>query len=366
VILTREPTGKALFWGNATAIMTVVGVYGVVVLAINGALAPEALIGYPGTALEPLAAEVGPSISALGSVYVTLAVGLGSVYVALGLFNQVRERLPRRTGDRPYVGPWWSTFAESERGGFLLCAAPVVVVFVTLEALILADLASLTDPLSLIGTLALPLLGGVFPMLLLAAARRRGEFVPAAGVRVLRGPIAIGAVAAVFFAGLLVQGFVIWQRPAERIAAGLVTVLMAATTWMAVRGGDFSPRAVVELRRELYGEGILNLTIGGEPRTAEGNLVLRDGARTDGRQVERFADLQDVAVEVPPDGATDLKVWVHAITADGDSEPIPSVVRVRAGADAEAQEFRPDDGIVIVPMDHTPASVAITPEVVER
>jgi hypothetical protein len=58
-------------------------------------------------------------------------------------------------------------------------------------------------------------------------------------------------------------------------------------------------------------------------------------------------------------------VWVHAITADGDSEPIPSVVCVRAGAD-EAQEFRPDDGIASLPMDHTPASVAITPEVVER
>ena len=369
VILKREPTGRALFWGNAAAVCTVIAIYSLAVLGINGAVPAEDLVGYDGTALEPLADVAGPSVNVLGSIYVILAIGLGSVYVSLGLFNQVREWLPRKPGGSSTLGRRWSAFAASDRGGFLVAIVPVVLVFLALEWLVLIDAASLTEPLSLIGVLAVPLLGGVFPMLLLAAARRRGEFVPASGVRVLRGPIAIGAVATLFFAGLLVQGLVIWQRPGERIAVAVVTVVMAAITWRAARGGAFRPRAVIELRREPSGEGSTAVTIGGERPGIPVDLTLRDGEHrtSEGHvRIERFGDVRDASIKLPATVAVELKVWIHAITPDGDSEPVTAVVRLRADDAAEAVEHRPDDGVLLVPMDGTPMSVAITPAVAER
>ncbi len=62
---------------------------------------------------------------------------------------------------------------------FALGAAPLVIIFVIVAVLLQADGISFTEPLNIVGTLTLPLLGGVFPMLLLVAARRRGERLPA-------------------------------------------------------------------------------------------------------------------------------------------------------------------------------------------
>lgn len=360
VILAREPTGRALFWGNIAAVMTVIFLYSLAVLGINGAVPSEALIGYDGTALEPLAAEVGGPVLVLGTIYVTLAIGLGSIYVSLGMFNQVREWLPRRPSDASPGGHRWKAFASSDAGGFWISAIPVILVFVVLEGLVLADAATLTDPLSLIGVLTVPLLGGIFPMLMLLAARRRGEYVPASRVRILRGPVSIGLVAAVYVVGLLIQGLVIWQRPGEKMATVAVAIFIAGVVVSSIRRGAYAPRATIEVRREVDGQGEVAVTVGGVRREAAVEIRLREGAPIgEGGSVERFGDLETVSVDLDPAPARELKVWVHGITQDAESEPIPFVVRVGG------QEQRVVDS-VIVPLDGTPVPVEITPEVSER
>ena len=94
VVLTRDPSSRSLIRGTAAAQATAIFVYCLFVLAINGAVAPEVLAGEFGTALDPLAAEVGAIIYVLGTVFVLLGMGMGSIHVSLALFNLTREWLP--------------------------------------------------------------------------------------------------------------------------------------------------------------------------------------------------------------------------------------------------------------------------------
>jgi hypothetical protein len=345
LVLEREPTGKALMRGSMAATATVIVLYCFALVAIQGAVSAPELAGQSGTALEPLARIVGPSITFFGSIYVVLAVGLVSIYTSLGMANQIREWLPGRIKG--------STLS-------LVTMVPTVVVFAIVELLLVLDRASFTEPLALIGTLAVPLLGGIFPMLLLAASRRRGDRVPAAWVRALRGPVSMTLVGLAFLAGLLVQGLVIWQRPLERIAAALVSVLMIALTWMAVRRGSFRPQAIIEIRRESSGRGGFAVLVDGRPQIADVTIAEDGHERTvkeAAGEFDRFTRLRAIAFELPPSMARELRVWVHGETSEGELEPIHSVVEV-SDEDGARQVDAPS-GRAVVPIDGGPARLRI-------
>jgi amino acid permease len=94
VVLHRDPSARSLVRGCAAAQGTAVLIYCLFVLAVNGAVAPPALANEAGTALSPLARQVGSVVLILGSAFVILGMGMGSVTFALALFGLVRERLP--------------------------------------------------------------------------------------------------------------------------------------------------------------------------------------------------------------------------------------------------------------------------------
>ena len=97
VVLRRDPSARSLIWGGMAAQLAALILYSIWVLAVNGAVAPEILAAHPGTALTPLAAQIGPLIYVLGIVYVILAMGMASIHVSLSLSYMVRERLPSKT-----------------------------------------------------------------------------------------------------------------------------------------------------------------------------------------------------------------------------------------------------------------------------
>jgi len=97
VVLRRDPTAHSLIWGGVAAQIAALLLYSIWVLAINGAIAPEVLAAQAGTALTPLAAQIGPAINVLGVIYVILAMGMASIHSSLGLFYMVSERLPSRS-----------------------------------------------------------------------------------------------------------------------------------------------------------------------------------------------------------------------------------------------------------------------------
>jgi hypothetical protein len=190
-------------------------------------------------------------------------------------------------------------------------------------------------------------------MLLLVASRRRGEHVPRSVVGVVRGPVGITAVGAIYLAGVLVQGFVIWQRPGQRILAALAAGMMILVTWLAARRGAFRPRSVIELRRDPNGTGVITVTTSGAP--ADVSISVDEngserGFRGSGGPLARFDVLRSACVELPVSEARQLKVWVHGVTAEGDSERIeaeimlePETDGARSRADDDATSFELDD-----------------------
>lgn len=246
-VLHRDPSGRALLTGNVAAMVVAMVLYSLWTIAVNGALPQAALLGQAGTAIPPLAAASGPVAYGFGLIYVILGMGMASIHFSLALANQVREWLPT---DAQVAPPRLRIVALARRiaayrgGRFCLGSAPLALLFVASEWLLLTERASFAAPLGFLGAITVPLLAGIFPLLMLVASRHKGEFVPRPVVRLLRHPALIGGVYLLFLSGILLHGLVIWTDPAQRIAALLSGAVTIAMTIALVRQGQLAPLAV--------------------------------------------------------------------------------------------------------------------------
>jgi amino acid permease len=326
LILREDMTGRALLGGNVAAMLTVIALYSLGVLAINGAVEAEALIGYEGTSISPLADVAGPSVLVLGSVYVTLALGIGSIYSSLGLANQVREWLPTSIGSGSGIA---ADLLGTRSGRTLVAILPVVAAFVLLEVAIIAGAADFTAPLGLVGVLAIPLLGGVFPMLLLGAARHRGEFVPRPVIGSIGHPAVVAVVAALYVVAIALHGLVIWRDPLQRILALAVAVGVSAIAIRAARGGAFRSRTVVQLRVAGDGGGTARLEVVADGRPARvavdwqgsGGAGTLAAAEVELGPADRLARVRLTLARPAP---SELRVWLHRVDAASDSVAWPA------------------------------------------
>ncbi|WP_300010348.1 aromatic amino acid transport family protein [Pseudonocardia sp.] len=297
VVLHREPSGRSLVAGAALATVTAIAVYALWVLAVGGAIAPQRLAAEPGTALVPLAEVLGAPALVLGAVFAVLAMGMAAVHFSWGLVNQVREWTDRRLG-----------------------LVPVAGVFVLVEVLLVTGRESFTAQVGVLGTATLPLLAGVFPMLLLVAARRRGECVPGWRPGWLGSAVVVGALYVLFLGALAVHGLLIWEHPAQRVLALAVVAVVAAVTVAVVRGGRLVPRVTAGLRTDAEtGRVHLELTAAGEPLT---------GAAP---EVDCAPPTGVVTVQIPPGPAVrEVFVRLHRTDPDGRSRPQPGLVELDA------------------------------------
>jgi amino acid permease len=237
-VLGRDPSGRSLIWGAVAAQVVVMALYGLWTFAVNAAIDPAALTGISGTALAPLADEIGPVVHLLGSVFVVLAMGIGSVHNSLGLFNLARERLLTRRRRL--------TSLCGRQTCFLLSAAPVMIVFLLAQWMLLTERGSFAEPLSFLGVIVMSLLGGIFPMLLLMASRNKGTYLTAVSFPVLGRRAVTMGIALLYLVDLFLHGTVIWQEPLQRAAALAVSVLTLGGTIALARRGTFAaPRARV-------------------------------------------------------------------------------------------------------------------------
>lgn len=310
LVLERDPSGRALLRGNVAALSVAMVLYALTALSFGGALDPGVLDGAAGTALEPLAERGGFAVEVLGSAFAVLAIGMGSVYASLGLYNQVVEWRPH--GDR------LRRFASG--------AAPAVVLFGVVLWLVATDRESFTAPLGYVGALTVPLLGGVMPMVLVVAGRRRGERVPATALPMLGNPVVALVVTGLFLAAVVTHGLVIWEAPVARAAALAVAAVMAGAIAGAWRLGAFRRRAVIELRREPERDlGVLEVTAAGRGLATPVRL---DGRPAGPGAFERFSHLREAVVELPGDAPAEVHVWAHRVSPDGESEAVPVEVDV--------------------------------------
>ena len=119
-----------------------------------------------------------------------------------------------------------------------------------IEWMLLAGKGSFAEPLGFLGVIVISLLGGVFPMLLLVAGRRKGEIVPGVVYRALGHPVLTTGIYLLYLAVLFLHGLAIWENPMERVAAVAVGVMMLGVTIRLVRRGTFGPRGAVTLQED--------------------------------------------------------------------------------------------------------------------
>jgi amino acid permease len=305
VVLRQDPTGKALIWGNIAALATAMGLYILWVVVVNGSIAPDVLAGTSGTVLTPLADVVGPVVIVLGTIFVVLGMGMITIHLSLALFNQIREWLPAQ------LPPDESSSSLgliqkvrglllTKSGRFWIGVLPIALIFGLVEWLIFTKQGSFIGPLAFQGVITLPVLAGIFPILMLTASRRKGDYVPGLVWRFLGHPVVVVGIYFIFLASILLHSLFIWSDPFPRLAALLVAGILLAVTVVIIGQGVFTRRTVVELRanQDRNKPAIFTITTVGKALSVDVCLNYQAGEqqiRAATGEIHNFNTLQSIA-----------------------------------------------------------------------
>jgi hypothetical protein len=252
----------------------------------------------------------------------------------------------------------------TEPGRSALALAPLVAVFAVTEWLIAAGRSSFAGPLDFIGVVTVSILAGMFPVLLLLASRRKGEYVPGLVFRVLGYPPVAAAIYLVFLANLLAHGLILWQDPLERACALAVALVVVVVTVLMIRHGAFRRRTVVELRSSPgKADALFSVVASGRPLAAQVALDYGGSQRTihaAAGSVPDMSELRSLTFELPRHEAAELEVWAHCITGPGTSEPMAGTVEVRHGEEVRQFELQSTGARVFAAVPDGGCSVTFT------
>ena len=315
VVLIRDSSGRSLIRGSAAGMLTAVVLYGTWTLAVGGAVPAERLAAETGTALEPLAEIAGPAVLVVGAVFAVLAMGMAAVHMSFGLHLQTRE-LVARTG----------------MVGRLAAMMPLIGVFAAAEALLITHNESFTGSLGAVGTLAVPVVAGVIPVLLLIAARHRGDQVPGWTLPAIGTRASTTVVLFVFVLALIVHATLIWTAVPARLAAAAVAVLVVALSARAMRSDATLPLATIEIRRDRdLRRAQVSLVADGRHVVAPVTAVTPAGTReivVDG-DTELPASTTAVTVDLTGLSAAQVRVVTHEVDAAGAEYPVEATPTLR-------------------------------------
>jgi hypothetical protein len=279
------------------------------------------------------------------------------------------EEAPAGGGPEAGFLQWAGEALLGERGRFFLSVAPVAVVFLLTEWALLTERGSFAGPLSFLGVIVISLLGGIFPVLLLIASRRKGEVVPGVVYRFLGRSCRAWSTAS-------------WAiRCSRRASTSCTWPACSCTAWSSgkipgsarwpwasvalVRRGSFAPRLVVELRQDQSegGRALFNITVGGQSVPAAVRLGYPDSEKQHEAatgEVPAFSSLRYAKFQLPAIQARDLKVWAHKITPEGNSEGLPALLEVHRGHEKKDFDLKLSGGQVVLPLEGQACRLAIT------
>jgi hypothetical protein len=468
LVLPRDPSAASLMWGTVAGTAFLTFLFCLWVIAINGAIAPQLLASQSGTALEPLAQQVGPVVKVLGAVLVTFLLGMAWIRSSSLLVNIAREWIPNnpqsilmlptqlgriilqprnsssncpRLGitylgladNRPkfrldiqsngnihqteitFIKLWelkelppqfknhfqhgielrlevqsatreavclkvtssmvltyegdlentntaqhqkqqrqfWTNILQQRR--FLLSISPLLLVFLLTEWFFFAGTQSFTSILGFAGVLGNSLVGGIFPILILASSRRKGEMLPGVVLRVLNHSWLLVGIYSIFLATLFLHGLFIWENPIARTSAICVAILSLITTLLMERTGAFTPRTVVEVRQEQKagGKTIFNISAGGKPKTANICLGYSDGEQhmqAATVEIPSSSSLRYATFQLPTKREEELRVWGHRDKPNGDFETLPALLQIHKGNKTMQFDLKLSGGKILIPM----------------
>jgi amino acid permease/predicted transcriptional regulator len=254
------------------------------------------------------------------------------------------------------------------RGRVVLGAVPIFVSFAVTEWMLLTGSGSFAGLLGFIGVIVVSLVAGVFPVLLLVASRRKGDYVPSVVSRALGHPVLLAGLYLLFLGSLLLHGLVIWREPWLRAGAALVAAGIVVMTVGMVRSGTFRPRLNIEVRQDQsQGRTFFTVTANGRESTSHVTLQYSDGARhleTGDGEIPAFSSLRHAVFEprlADREGGIprEVKIWVHRVTPDGESEAIGGSMTVQAGGTTRRFDIKLAKGQVSLPVTDATCQVDI-------
>jgi len=164
---------------------------------------------------------------------------------------------------------------------------------------------------------------------------------------------------ALFLVSIFIHGIIIWTDPFQQFSALIAGTVVLGMTFVVMRRGAFTPRAVLEVRveRNPAEEATFSVTSNGKLVPADVRLTYLDGERSlraATANVEDFSQLRSATFQLQLRRARELKVWVHLITHEGSSRRIHARLHLSAGA--ETRQIEPDvfGGQMILPLDSLP------------
>jgi hypothetical protein len=225
---------------------------------------------------------------------------------------------------------------QGEAARSWLPLSPLLLIFLLVEWLLGNKLGSFSQLMDLRGVITVPVVAGVFPVLLLLASRRKGENIPAFVLPFLAHPMVAGGIYLVAVSTLFLHGLLIWQDPFRRGTALLVGTIILAITALLMRQGAFARRLVIEVRQDPplteHATGTFMMTdCGCAARQSTVCLGYLDGEhlyQEASGAIPHFGDLCSAKFSVPLTQAQELTVWVHRVTLEGQSENLPVLVKV--------------------------------------
>ncbi|MFK8078589.1 MAG: aromatic amino acid transport family protein [Granulosicoccus sp.] len=248
-VLERDPSGRSLKRGTVAAMLVAILIYCVWTISVVGAVGSVGLTGLNGTALVPLAEKVGPSIYLFGVVFAVLGLGMSSVHFGLGIVNLAKEIFCSSDSDT-------NTIQSKDRFSKLAAIIPMFCVYLYVQWTYASGISSFTAPLELVGVLFVPVLAGVFPVLLLIACQ--GKLVEKYALNmpvVFTSSWVLGLVLALFIASLVLHGLVLWVGPLAQVSAILVAVVMLVLVVDTLRQNTRGLPQVYNLSMMLKGGG---------------------------------------------------------------------------------------------------------------
>jgi hypothetical protein len=269
-------------------------------------------------------------------------------------------------GRRGEIAARAARLLAGDRARFLAGVSPVAAVFAFAAWQSTTDAISLADVLSFLGVIIVALLAGVFPVLLLVAARNRGELLPS-GYRLPAARWVLVGVYVVALGGVALHGLVLWEDPLQRACALAVTALALGMTVSMVRRGTFAPRATIELRHVDDDEGATFAVVcAGQPAIADVVLEYDGGdevrVRAAAGDVPRFAALRRMTIAPDWTGVATipaaLRVWAHRVTAEEDSVALDVTIE-GASEDAPFSVAGEGDGATIIAVDARSPTVVV-------
>ena len=250
----------------------------------------------------------------------------------------------------------------------MLGAAPIFVSFAATEWMLLTGSGSFAGLLGFIGVIVVSLVAGIFPVLLLVASRRKGDRLPRVVHRALGHPVLLGGLYLLFLGSLLLHGLVVWKQPWLRAGAVLVAAGIVVMTVRMVGTGTFRRRLNIEVRDD-QGQGRTFFAVTANGREAPSHVTLEYGdsvrhLQTAVGEIPAFSSLRHAVFEprfADSSGVTvrEVKIWVHRVTPEGESEAIGGSITVQTGGETKRFDSELAMGQVSLPLTDTTCRVDI-------